>query len=108
LTCAVPGCQAAFGAICLKECGCDAHQHVRDTHQGGIFDKGAFKTSTKICAKEQFDILMNKLAHESFELRQLVLNHVEKANLLQDMTGNSNNAPAKMAAFLKNSKASHS
>jgi hypothetical protein len=49
---------------------------------------------------------MNKLAHESFELRQLVLNHVEKANLLQDMTGNSNNAPAKTAAFLENAKAS--
>jgi hypothetical protein len=105
LTCADPGCQAAFCAICLKDCGSDAHQHVRDTHQD-LFCKRAFYASKQIRTKEQIDILMDKLSHESFELRQLVLNHIEKAKLIEDLTETSSNASAKTAAWLEKAKAS--
>jgi hypothetical protein len=105
LTCAVPNCRAAFCAICLKDCGSDAHQHVMNTHGGGLFDKEAFHKGVKIRAQKQLDILMNKLTDESFELRQLVLNHVQKANLLQDKNDISNNSSVKTAAFLEKTKA---
>jgi hypothetical protein len=100
LTCAVPDCRAAFCAICLKDCGSDAHQHVRGSHKDGLFDKKAFHEGVETRTQKQLDILMNKLTNEPFELRQLVLNHVQKANLLQDKTDTSNNASTKTAAFL--------
>ena len=51
-------------------------------------------------------MLMDKLSHESFALRQLVQNHIEKAKLTEDLTESSNNASAKTAAFLQKTKAS--
>jgi protein-arginine kinase activator protein McsA len=104
LTCSIPECRAAFCAICLIDCGNDAHGHVRIAH-GDLFDKTAFHTSTNIRAKAQIEILKDKLSHESFELRQLVMNHIEKAKLMQDSISH-NNASARTAAFLEKSKAS--
>ena len=37
-------CEASFCAICLKDCGSDAHAHVRQTH-GDLFDKDMFQKS---------------------------------------------------------------
>ena len=108
LTCGVPDCNAKFCAICLKDCGDsrNAHQHVQDAHQGGLYDKKAFYTSTKTRAKKEIDILLDKLSHEPFELMQLVRNHIERAKLTEDMTESSHNASAKTAAFLEKTKAS--
>ena len=44
LICATGSCKAAFCAICLEDCGRDAHAHIRENH-GSLFDKVAFKKS---------------------------------------------------------------
>ncbi len=36
LKCGVPECGAGFCAICLKDCGHDAHAHIYAGHQGEI------------------------------------------------------------------------
>lgn len=105
LTCSVPGCKAAFCAVCLKDCGHDAHPHVRDTH-GNFFDKGAFESGKKARAQEEISSLLNKLSNDSAELRQLVLNHIQKAKLGQDVTDSSATAAAKKDVFLQKTKAS--
>ena len=105
LNCSAPGCKAAFCAVCLKDCGHDAHQHVRDTH-GGYFDKGAFESGRKARAQEEISSLLNKLSNDSAELRQLVMNHIQKAKLGQDVTDSSATAAAKKDVFLQKTKAS--
>jgi len=98
-------CRAAFCAICLEDCGRDAHQHVQDIHGGRLFDKSAFKEQRNLRAQTHIDILKDKLSHESFELKQLVLNHIEKAKVGEDLTRNSDDS-VKNAAFLHKTKAS--
>ena len=105
LTCAIPRCRAAFCAICLQDCGQDAHRHVQDVHTGGLFDKGAFEKNKVLRAAAHIRVLVEKLSHESFELKQLVLNHVEKAKLMHESSGTSN-ASARNTAFLDKTKAS--
>ena len=82
LSCGVVTCKAAFCAICLTDCGTDAHEHVR-SHHGQLFGKDPFEESkvqrTNLIVKE----LMIKLADEPFELRQLLKNHIEKAKLIE-------------------------
>jgi hypothetical protein len=46
LICATGSVKAAFCAICLEDCGRDAHAHVRENH-GSLFDKVAFKIKNK-------------------------------------------------------------
>lgn len=105
LTCGVPTCRAAFCAICLEDCGRDAHQHVRDIHGDRLFDKSAFKEQRNLRAQTHIDILKDKLSHESFELKQLVLNHIEKAKVGEDLGHNSDDS-VKKATFLQKTKAS--
>lgn len=57
LKCGAPGCNAGFCAICLKDCGNDAHQHIYTVHKGQIFDKGAFERSRIERAQTQIDAL---------------------------------------------------
>jgi hypothetical protein len=106
LKCSVTDCNAAFCAVCLKDCGHDAHQHVRDTHPGGLFDKGEFESARKAREQEQISTLLKRLSNESAELRQLVLNHIQKAKLAQDKTDSSATAAAKKDVFLQKTKAS--
>ncbi|KAL7536603.1 hypothetical protein ACHAXR_008142 [Thalassiosira sp. AJA248-18] len=103
LTCSIPSCKASFCAICLKDCGRDAHQHVQEVH-GGLFDKGAFERSKILRAQAHIAFLKDKLSRESFELKQLVLNHIEKAKLTEE--SGTSNASAKKAAFFEKTKAS--
>ena len=56
-------------------------------------------------AQTHIDILKDKLSHESFERKQLVLNHIEKAKVEEDLTRNSDDS-VKKAAFLQKTKAS--
>ena len=46
LKCSNSACAAAFCAICLQDCGKDAHDHVRSAH-GDLFDKGQFRQAKK-------------------------------------------------------------
>lgn len=104
LTCALPTCRAGFCAICLEDCGHDAHQHIHDAHgSNSIFDKSSFKQNEALRAKTLINELKDKLSGESFELQQLVLNHIEKADLSDD--GNRPaNFEAKVSVFLEKSK----
>ena len=81
LTCASPGCKAAFCAICLEDCGSDAHEHIR-SHHGNLFDRQSFEASRKLRVENVVDEVMKEISNESFELKQLVRNHVDKANLI--------------------------
>ncbi len=104
LTCAVPSCRAAFCAICLQDCGHDAHAHVASHHS--LFDKAGFEESKILRAKSEIDKLMNSLTHEPFELKQLVRNHIEKANSVKDFSAApTSNASFKSALFLREAKA---
>lgn len=98
LTCGVPTCRAGFCAICLKDCGTDAHGHVSSSH-GSYFDKEAFERSKVQRSKAIVDNTMKDLSNESDELRQLVLNHVEKAGLTGGAS-KADGARARRAAFL--------
>jgi hypothetical protein len=80
LTCSKPDCGAAFCAVCLKDCGTDAHAHARQAH-GNLFDKEAFEESRVSRERAIIDRAFSELSQESFELKQLVKNHVEKAGL---------------------------
>lgn len=104
LTCALPACQAGFCAICLKDCGHDAHQHIHDVHgSNSIFDKSSFKRNEALRAETLISELKEKLSGESFELQQLVLNHIEKA----DLTGSgirTTNFEARVSGFVETSK----
>ncbi len=105
LTCAVPSCRAAFCAICLQDCGQDAHAHVRTNH-GSFYGKNGFKESKIHRAKSEIDKLMDSLSHEPFELKQLVRNHIEKANLVKEFSpAPTSNTSFKSASFIREAKA---
>jgi hypothetical protein len=46
LSCRVTSCGAAFCAVCLQDCGQDAHEHVRSQH-GDLHDRDAFHRASK-------------------------------------------------------------
>lgn len=83
LQCASHSCKAAFCAICLKDCGTDAHGHVRTQH-GDLFDKSAFQKSKDLRSKTIVENRLVALSHESNDLMLLVRNHIDKATLLCD------------------------
>ena len=88
----------------MKDCGRDAHQHVKEAH-GDYFDKDAFKRSKALRAQTHIDILKERLSNEPFELKQLVFNHIEKAKLTEDSSG-ATNSSAKLSAFYEMTKES--
>ena len=104
LSCGVSACRAAFCAICLEDCGADAHSHVRTRH-GNLFDKGAFESSKVVRAKRIVASKMDGLAGESFELRQLVQNHIDKAKLLDEKDG-ANSTQSRATRFLQDARGS--
>ena len=104
LVCASQTCRAAFCAICLKDCGSDAHPHVLTQH-GDYFDKASFYQSKAARTKSVVQDTLNKLSHESFELKQLVRNHVDKAKLLSD-DGLVDSRQKKSVQFLRNTRES--
>ena len=105
LKCCVPTCGAGFCAICLKDCGDDAHGHI-GTH-GDMWGRAGFEASKYLRAKSEIETLMTSLSHEPFELQQLVRNHIEKARILKDSASPpTSTASPKKAVFLREAKAS--
>lgn len=90
LTCANDTCNCKFCAICLKDCGADAHSHVRQAH-GNLFDRNMFEETTKERSRYIIETFLKELESESkpFELRQLVKNHLERAGHLSQADGSS-------------------
>jgi len=76
LTCA--SCAAGICAICLADCGNDAHEHVRNLH-GDLFDKKMFLTAREKRESETVQMFLSDLQDESEELILMVKNHAEKA-----------------------------
>ena len=74
LTCGNVDCGAAICAICLKDCGSDAHGHVQANHGGNLFDKKAFEDAKKERENTTVESFMSKLNDETFEVRQMVRN----------------------------------
>mmetsp|Transcript_3537 Transcript_3537/g.4813 ORF Transcript_3537/g.4813 Transcript_3537/m.4813 type:complete len:625 (+) Transcript_3537:693-2567(+) len=83
LVCGNPSCKAGFCAVCLKDCGKDAHEHVRTSH-GDFFDRKAFEESKVRRTKQIVADTMLRIEEEPFELKQLVKNHIDKAGLVHE------------------------
>ncbi len=81
LTCASPKCRAAFCAICLQDCGNDAHAHVRSRH-GDLFDRQSFESSKMNRAERVILATMEHISDQPLELKQMLENHIDKAKLL--------------------------
>jgi len=80
LRCSQVYCGAAFCAICLTDCGSDAHAHVRERH-GELFGKDAFEKSRVAREKTIVQMCLDGLSDEPFELKQMVQNQIECARL---------------------------
>jgi broad-specificity NMP kinase len=74
-------CECRFCAICLKDCGSDAHPHVRAEH-GNLFDKEMFNASKAEREKAVVQRVLKKLQGKPDELKQLVKNHLDKAGVM--------------------------
>jgi hypothetical protein len=103
LTCSSTECRAAFCAICLQDCGSDAHDHVRDHHEV-LFDKNAFEESKRRRTKLIVESYMEELSARPFELKQLVQNYIDKAELLTFTS--TNDDPRRSLRFIQETKAS--
>jgi hypothetical protein len=103
LTCSKPDCGAAFCAVCLKDCGTDAHAHARQAH-GNLFDKEAFEESRVRRERAIIDRAFSELSQESFELKQLVKNHVEKAGLGKVVQKTNQDHGSRVTAFIESSR----
>ena len=97
-------CGCKFCAVCLKDCGADAHQHVRANH-GNVYDTQQFKTATTVRQKSVVQQRLLSLKTESIELQLLVKNHLDKAGVLVQEV-DKETAKMRIAAFLKQSKES--
>ena len=95
-------CGCRFCSICLKDCGADAHVHVRAEH-GNLFDKAMFETSKKEREEKIVKQWLDRLAPE--ELKQLVKNHLEKAGVLVQQI-DARTSQARIKSFLQEEKGS--
>jgi hypothetical protein len=79
LTCGNVSCYAKFCAICLEDCGQDAHTHVQEMH-GDLHGKNMFYESRDARAKKTISDFLAELREkgESFEVIQLVENELRK------------------------------
>ena len=72
LRCGNPDCRAAFCAVCLQDCGNDAHSHAGK--HGNLFDKSLFENGKRIRMSTQAKRFFEKISEEPFEIQQLVKN----------------------------------
>ena len=79
LTCSNPECKAAICAICLQDCGRDAHDHVQSAH-GNLFDKPQFKQAKQAREDRTVRLFLDEIKDEPFEVRQLVKIESEKSS----------------------------
>jgi hypothetical protein len=101
LTCANRSCKAAICAICLKDCGSDAHAHVT-TYHGALFDKSAFYKAKAVREAAKLNNFIDKIENEPFEVKELVKIEYEKLNNKSNI---SNGNRGYTQTFLAESKA---
>jgi phage FluMu protein Com len=103
LTCGNSDCRAAICAICLKDCGSDAHGHVQASHGGdNMFNRKAFEDARKKRDATTVESFMSNLNDETFEVKQMVKNIYNGA----PCSSSSGGATGRYAAtiFLENAK----
>jgi AAA domain len=100
LICANVKCKAAICAVCLEDCGSDAHPHVRSEH-GDYFDKAAFHTARKQREASTFASFINKIKNEPLEVRELVKICYEK---LQGGAGSTSTNASATEQFVSDTK----
>jgi uncharacterized C2H2 Zn-finger protein len=79
LTCSNTSCKAAICAICLEDCGRDAHDHVRRSH-GDLFDKSQFNRAKQEREGRTLRSFLGEIKDEPFEVQQLVKIEFEKSS----------------------------
>ncbi len=78
LTCAAPTCKAGFCAMCLKDCGADAHAHIvrcPENTTGMFVPEAVFKEHHR---KRQEVIINEKFKRLSAKTRDLLLDKIGK------------------------------
>ena len=58
------GCGCGFCALCLADCGNDAHAHYRQTHVGDIFNRPAFDAAQRLLRHNRLVAVVRRLAGE--------------------------------------------
>ena len=107
LTCWNSQCSAAICAICLEDCGSDAHDHVQRVH-GDLFNKQAFENAKEKRERSTVASFLVSIEDESFETQELVKSAYEKAsNKAHGGTANKAAlAQGKVTAFLERARRS--
>jgi len=77
LSCRKNDCNAAICALCLKDCGTDAHSHVRISH-GDLFDKRAYYMAKSQREHETINSFLASLSSEPFEVKDFIKIECEK------------------------------
>lgn len=70
------GCGAAFCAVCLQDCGTDAHEHIR-TH-GDMYEKNLFQQAKLQRERATIQQFFETLAQESYDVQELVRRECDK------------------------------
>lgn len=79
LTCG--SCGAGFCALCLVDCGGDAHSHYETVHRGPIFDKERFLKEHRERRVTLLVKAISDLAPEGFALQRALVKELDKADL---------------------------
>jgi hypothetical protein len=90
LTCGNGSCKAAFCAVCLEDCGTNAHEHVRSRH-GDLFDKESFYNGKKARETALVELFVEEIKEEPFEVKELVRINCERS-FPEQSYGNGNSA----------------
>lgn len=91
---------AAICAICLKDCGSDAHSHVRVSH-GDLFDKRAFYRARKERLEHTIGTFLREI-DEPFEVKELIKIHYKKS--MPDLSQSSNASNVSCCDFIQVAK----
>ena len=74
-------CGAGFCALCLVDCGGDAHEHIRQTHPEAMFDKPAFEAVHRKRRAGLVVAAVQALASEGEALQRALVAELGKADL---------------------------
>ena len=74
-------CGAGFCAMCLVDCGADAHDHIREAHPKAMFDKPAFEAMHRKRRAELVVAAVRALASEGEALQRALVAELGKADL---------------------------
>jgi hypothetical protein len=74
-------CGAGFCALCLVDCGADAHDHIRQAHPKAMFDKPAFEAMHRKRRAGLVVAAVRALASEGESLQRALVAELSKADL---------------------------